>query len=55
MIWSDLFASDVEKGADALDRRPRLAAALAMAKSAKCCVVASKLGGFPATLPSFRA
>ena len=31
------------KGADALDRRPQLAAALATAKSAKCSVVVSKL------------
>src|SRR5688572_30396454 len=31
------------KGADALDRRPQLAAALATAKSAKCAVVVSKL------------
>src|SRR5438270_2626393 len=31
------------KGADALDRRPQLAAALAAAKSAKCSVLVSKL------------
>ena len=31
------------KGADALDRRPQLAAALAAARSAKCSVVVSKL------------
>jgi DNA invertase Pin-like site-specific DNA recombinase len=31
------------KGADALDRRPQLAAALASAKAAKCCVLVSKL------------
>jgi DNA invertase Pin-like site-specific DNA recombinase len=31
------------KGSDALDRRPQLAAALAAARSAKCCVVVSKL------------
>src|SRR4051812_35967472 len=31
------------KGADALDRRPQLAAALASAKVAKCCVLVSKL------------
>src|SRR5258705_4542717 len=36
---------DVEtgKGADALDRRPQLAAALAAAKRAKCSVLVSKL------------
>jgi DNA invertase Pin-like site-specific DNA recombinase len=32
-----------EKGADALDRRPQLAAALAAAKAAKCSVVVAKL------------
>ena len=31
------------KGADALDRRPQLAAALAAAKAGKCCVLVSKL------------
>src|SRR3982075_1849225 len=31
------------KGADALDRRPQLAAALAAGRLAKCCVVVSKL------------
>src|SRR5215213_4023403 len=31
------------KGADVLDRRPQLAAALASAKEAKCCVLVSKL------------
>src|ERR1700716_2564050 len=31
------------KGADALDRRPQLAAALAAAKKAKCSIVVSKL------------
>src|SRR6187431_366543 len=31
------------KGADALDRRPQLAAALAAARQAKCCVLVSKL------------
>jgi DNA invertase Pin-like site-specific DNA recombinase len=42
-----LVAEHVEvetgKGADALDRRPRLAAALKRAKAAKCPVVVSKL------------
>ena len=31
------------KGADALERRPQLAAALAAAKAGKCCVVVAKL------------
>ena len=31
------------KGADALDRRPQLAAALAAARRAKCSIVVSKL------------
>jgi DNA invertase Pin-like site-specific DNA recombinase len=33
----------IGKGADALDRRPQLAAALSAAKVAKCCVLVSKL------------
>jgi DNA invertase Pin-like site-specific DNA recombinase len=43
----EVLASFVEietgKGADALDRRPQLAAALAAARKAKCSVVVSKL------------
>jgi DNA invertase Pin-like site-specific DNA recombinase len=39
----EFVEAETGKGADALDRRPQLAAALAMAKSAKCCVVVSKL------------
>jgi DNA invertase Pin-like site-specific DNA recombinase len=35
--------AETGKGADALDRRPQLAAALAAAKAAKCRVVVSKL------------
>jgi DNA invertase Pin-like site-specific DNA recombinase len=35
--------AETGKGADALDRRPQLAAALAAARSAKCSVVVSKL------------
>jgi DNA invertase Pin-like site-specific DNA recombinase len=35
--------AETGKGADALDRRPQLAAALAAAKTAKCCVLVSKL------------
>ena len=34
---------EIGKGADALERRPQLAAALAAARSAKCSVVVSKL------------
>jgi len=37
------FRPDLGKGADALDRRPQLAAALAAAKRAKCSVLVSKL------------
>ena len=43
----DLIAEFVEaesgKGADALDRRPRLAAALSAARSRKCAVIVAKL------------
>ena len=42
-IIGEFVEAETGKGADALDRRPQLAAALAMAKSAKCCVVVSKL------------
>jgi DNA invertase Pin-like site-specific DNA recombinase len=35
--------AETGKGADALDRRPQLAVALAQAKNAKCCVLVSKL------------
>ena len=35
--------AETGKGADALDRRPQLAAALAAARSAKCSVVVAKL------------
>jgi DNA invertase Pin-like site-specific DNA recombinase len=42
-IVAEYVEAESGKGADALDRRPQLAAALAAAKSAKCSVVVSKL------------
>jgi hypothetical protein len=42
-IIGEFVETETGKGADALDRRPQLAAALAMAKAAKCRVVVSKL------------
>jgi DNA invertase Pin-like site-specific DNA recombinase len=42
-IITDFVEAESGKGADALDRRPQLAAALASAKAAKCCVLVSKL------------
>jgi len=42
-IIGEYMEAETGKGADALDRRPQLAAALATAKSAKCAVVVSKL------------
>jgi DNA invertase Pin-like site-specific DNA recombinase len=42
-IISEFVEAETGKGADALDRRPQLAAALAKAKNAKCSVVVSKL------------
>jgi DNA invertase Pin-like site-specific DNA recombinase len=42
-IIADYVEAETGKGADALDRRPQLAAALAQAKAAKCCVLVSKL------------
>src|SRR5687768_11302048 len=42
-IVSEYVEAETGKGADALDRRPQLAAALATAKAAKCAVVVSKL------------
>jgi DNA invertase Pin-like site-specific DNA recombinase len=42
-IISEYVEVETGKGADALDRRPQLAAALGTAKSAKCAVVVSKL------------
>jgi DNA invertase Pin-like site-specific DNA recombinase len=42
-IIAEYVEAETGKGSDALDRRPQLAAALAAAKAAKCCVVVSKL------------
>jgi DNA invertase Pin-like site-specific DNA recombinase len=42
-IIAEFVEAESGKGADALDRRPQLAAALASAKAAKCCVLVSKL------------
>ena len=42
-IIAEFVEAETGKGADALDRRPQLAAALAAAKTAKCCVLVSKL------------
>src|SRR5215204_1480450 len=42
-IIAEYVETETGKGADALDRRPQLAAALAAARSAKCAVLVSKL------------
>src|SRR4051812_40941499 len=42
-LIAEFVEAETGKGADALDRRPQLAAALASAKAAKCCVLVSKL------------
>src|ERR1700716_3877644 len=42
-IIGEVVEAETGKGADALDRRPQLAAALAAARSAKCAVLVSKL------------
>jgi DNA invertase Pin-like site-specific DNA recombinase len=42
-IIEEFVEAETGKGFDALDRRPQLAAALTAARSAKCCVVVSKL------------
>ena len=42
-IIAEFVEAETGKGADALDRRPQRAAALATAKTAKCCVLVSKL------------
>src|SRR3954470_13281494 len=42
-IVSEYVETETGKGADALDRRPQLAAALAAARVAKCPVVVAKL------------
>jgi DNA invertase Pin-like site-specific DNA recombinase len=43
VISAEFVEFESGKGADALDRRPQLAAALAAAKAAKCSVVVAKL------------
>jgi DNA invertase Pin-like site-specific DNA recombinase len=40
---AEFVEAETGRGADALDRRPQLAAALATGKMAKCCVLVSKL------------
>ena len=42
-IVAEFVEAETGKGADALDRRPQLAEALAAAKATKCCVLVSKL------------
>jgi DNA invertase Pin-like site-specific DNA recombinase len=42
-IIAEFVEAETGKGADALDRRPQLAAALAVARLAKCSVLVSKL------------
>jgi DNA invertase Pin-like site-specific DNA recombinase len=42
-IIGEFVEAETGKGADALDRRPKLAAALAAARTAKCSVIVSKL------------
>lgn len=42
-ILGEYTEAETGKGADALDRRPQLAAALAAARKAKCSIVVSKL------------
>jgi DNA invertase Pin-like site-specific DNA recombinase len=42
-VIAEFVEAETGEGADALDRRPQLAAALAAARSAKCAVLVSKL------------
>jgi DNA invertase Pin-like site-specific DNA recombinase len=42
-LIAEFVEAETGKGADALDRRPQLAAALAAAKAARCSVIVSKL------------
>src|SRR6187455_1371981 len=42
-LMAEFVEAETGKGADALDRRPQLAAALAAAKKAKCPILVSKL------------
>jgi DNA invertase Pin-like site-specific DNA recombinase len=43
ILIGEFFEAETGKGADALERRPQLAAALGAARSAKCPVVVAKL------------
>ena len=54
-IVSEYVEVETGKGADALDRRPQLKAALVEAKRRKCSIVVAKLTGCPATSSSSRA
>ena len=47
MIIAEFVEAETGKGADALDRRPQLKAALAAAKAARCSVLVSKLDRLP--------
>jgi DNA invertase Pin-like site-specific DNA recombinase len=53
-IIAEFVEAETGKGADALDRRPQLAAALAAAKSAKCAVLVSSSTGYHAMWRSCR-
>jgi DNA invertase Pin-like site-specific DNA recombinase len=50
-IIAEYVEAESGKGADALDWRPQLAAALAAARSAKCAVLVSKLDRAPPWAP----
>jgi DNA invertase Pin-like site-specific DNA recombinase len=54
-IIAEFVEAETGKGLDALDRRSQLAAALAAAKSAKCCVLVSKLDRLSRESPSWQA
>jgi len=50
-IIAEYVEAETGKGADALDRRPQLAAALAAARNAKGCVLVSKLDRLSRDVP----
>ena len=54
-IIGEYVEAESGKGADALDLRPQLAAALAAARKAKCSVLVAKLDRLSRTLRSYRA
>ena len=54
-LTAEFVEAESGKGADALDRRPQLAAALAAARTRKCAVIVAKLTASPVTLRSSRA